>query len=205
MIKIMPLLTPLLLTAFLQSTAPAGFKAGVPGLVEWDRKRIFIVSSVNGKLKVFAQQEESDLKEANFARRRLGKKLIKVNLGRGAASFRFIPGEGQKFEDGELFYDEMGEWSGALIFNKPGSVKPDLLIEDNIKAIGIEGNTIYAIAGLAHLNLVKGNVYKITRQNGSWNSTRLTQVADQPNNASWTGKSFVFTTNKYVGEINTLG
>ncbi len=76
-------------------------------------------------------------------------------------------------------YDH-GEWGGSLSFVSPGGESKDLVSDDNIRAIVDTSMGTVAVAGLGHLSLDHGRLYRISRGTGEWEAQMLLELPARP-------------------------
>jgi hypothetical protein len=73
-----------------------------------------------------------------------------------------------------------GEWGGNLTVMSP-SGHEQVLFEDNIQAIHPVGDDLLVFAGLSHLGLSRGAVYRVTDAGYSPSAQRFTLLPEAPN------------------------
>lgn len=106
------------------------------------------------------------------------------NMIRHQTPTKQVPGVALRIEDGWLAGSDRGEWGGELV-QIDGSGEAIVVIGDNIEDIYLLGEEYVAVAGLAHLGLNSGMLYRLELQHdGIWTASPWQSLPGAPD-SSW--------------------
>lgn len=176
----------ILLPVMVQIKPPPGFKVGVPKKdATYDRANFWEVSTRSGKLVIRAQ---SRLGEPKWVAPQTQVRAIRIK--QPGFTWDTSTGYGVRFEDGELFGLDAGEWRGGLFFVKVGESTPEVLVKQNVKAFGVKDEKIYVLTGLAHLGMEDTAIYEVSR-NEDWKVREIGKPSFVPPQACWSRGRFI--------------
>jgi len=92
---------------------------------------------------------------------------------------KVIPGVSVRVEDGHILGRDMGGFGGELMYlGKRG--KQSLLLNENTLGIHRMTSGIVAVTGLAHMCIIKGCLYRITKSDTGWSASRWKALPGAP-------------------------
>lgn len=102
-----------------------------------------------------------------------------------------------KVDNGWLVGIERGEWGGSLFwFNEKGT-RYEKIVSGNIKNLFRINGQIYAVEGLAHLSLSRGQIFTVSHNSDIWTTEKKLDLPTAPYAATLTDKNeFLIVTSK---------
>ena len=83
-----------------------------------------------------------------------------------------------QIENGMLIGNDRGEWGGELTFRN--NSEENTIINENIRGIFEYRNELFVIAGLSHLGISFGKIFKLENINNKWESRLVVEFNSSP-------------------------
>lgn len=177
----------LMLLLLLLIQIPTGFKLGNPLLEsEYDRDQMYVVSSVNGELRV---RSESGTYQFPMSKGAVSAELGLLRFGTKGAFLR--RGTGTPYMSGELWGFDFGEWGGGLYYCAFNSTNIQEIYKSNVQAFGLKGDRIVVFSDSSHLDTVQGGMYEISWKGKSFEQKQLCSFSEPYSLACWNGSEFL--------------
>lgn len=174
-----------MMTLLLLQLPPAGFTpCNVPPLAGENQKTYHSVRSLKGKLSITVKgQDVPEPEDPRFE----NKQWIRCYT---AGNYTLlVRGEGEPFQGGELFPVDHGEFGGAVVYIDSQGNRTEIL-EDPVAAIGIKGETIYALTSYGHRSLTYSKIFCIRRKGYSWHAKQMAKFDFYISFGCWNGEGF---------------
>ncbi len=136
------------------------------------------VGSQNGQLLISNYSAYNELEQSAKLPANL-KKILLNNMSNGVGMHGYLHIE--QFANGWLIGSDDGEWGGKLYWLSNEGEQAIELLKDNIRGIISSGDTAFILAGLAHLTIDEGMIYKVSaRRDGKLQSEVILDLKAQP-------------------------
>ena len=200
-----------LLAAQIQSSTPTKQNISIPGFKSVDDPYTmqdkespgYMVSSINGNLRVETRKDWEERQMAEYAATHKGKPKYVVNLG--DSSLNWYAGDGVKVHDGWLDYADVGEFGGGIVWVARDQSKYRVISRDNTRFLASTSKGLFAVQSLEHGLFWFSRMVKLEPSLTGWKVGFVSDLHEVLTAITVDGDHLLFASQNFVSTLEANG